>query len=146
MFRSGNQTGFSLMELLVVLVSLAIIGAMAMPAVGSMQAQMKASEDIRAVEATLRHLREEAVRQKVPVSVTFESSRLSWDIGADGEADGSMSLSPNSHWGSGMPANLSFNGMGLARGAAIETEIKVENGNSVLSLTVNANGHVSFGS
>ena len=137
--------GFSLIELLVGIAIMGVSSAVSFPYVANMLGQMRASEDIRQLAYTLSELRAEAIRLKTNVRISFSETGYSWDIGDDSVIDGSLTLNQYSEWKDEIiPGDIVFNGLGIARGIGSEVDIELENKNSLIALTINANGHMNL--
>jgi len=81
--RSGNRGGFTLVELTVVLIILAVMGALAVPAFQRLVEEDDTTVAIRRVEALFKIARDSAVNSGAPVTVWIDSATSNvWLIGA----------------------------------------------------------------
>lgn len=144
MVRPRSSAGFTVLELLVSMGILGIMLSMGFANVAEMKSQMDTSSEIRRLALTLNSLRNEAIRLRANVSVTFTSSGYSWDIYDDGSAEGSHSLGSHCNWNGSTPDTFTFNGLGLARGIGATRTLTIANGGIRSSLTINTNGFVSM--
>ncbi len=139
-----NESGFSMMELIVVMLIISVSIGLALPSMSLFKSQMQVSEDTRILARTLGELRREAIRLRTSVRVEFETGSATWDIGDDGSTDGTLTLGENSEWNENY-TDVVFNGLGLLPDLATDTvTIRIENGSVNYSLTINTNGYISL--
>ena len=86
--NSSNEKGFSLPELLVVLLILAILGTLALPQIISFQRTFRYSGMQRQIVAAIRNTRQEAMSQRTPV--TFRFDKRSWQTVIYGGSFGNL--------------------------------------------------------
>lgn len=140
-----GQRGFSLIELLVFLAITAVFASLSVPSIATMFGQMQASQDLRKLSFAMGELRSEAVRQKTNVRFHFTTTGYTWDIDDNGSIDGSRQLLSTSSWKNGStPADIIFNGLGVARGIGSEVTITIVNRTRELSCKINSNGYISL--
>ena len=72
--RSGNRAGFTLVEMTVVLIILAVMGALAVPAFQRLVEEDDLTVAIRRVEALFKIARDSAVNSGAPVTVWVDSA------------------------------------------------------------------------
>lgn len=144
MSRSSSLSGFTVLELLVSMGILGIMLSMGFANVAEMKSQMDTTSEVRRLGLTLNSLRNEAIRLRANVRVSFTSSGYAWDIYDDGSSDGSHSLGTNCTWSGGTPGSFVFNGLGLARGLASDQTLTIANRGISYSLLLNSNGFVSM--
>lgn len=116
----------------------------ALPNVGQIGSQMRASEAIRTLESDLSEFRAESIRLRAASSITFSSSGYTWDIYNDGTIDAERVFAKNVSWTGATPSSLSFNGLGLARGLITTKQLSLTSSGSTLKLSVNRNGHIDI--
>lgn len=139
-----SQKGFSLLDLLVAISISSVVASIALPSISEVVGQMQASQDLRKLSFMLSELRSEAIRTKMNVRISFNSSGYTWDIGDDGMADGKIGLLASSTWKNGTPSDIVFNGLGTARGIGSQMTIAIKNRNKELDCTINSNGYISL--
>jgi len=138
--------GFSLIELMFVLVLLAIMAGLAVPSLRGMVDRANATRALEGIAADIAHTRTMAVREGRSLAICFDSgSEPSYRIatGCDaGETLRTVRLSQE-YTGVGLaaPAALVFNARGLRESADAETITVSRNGRSH-SLTVSGIGRV----
>lgn len=84
--RSPNRPidgGFSLLELMIVVVMMALAAVMAAPALSRSTRQARRDEAIASVTARISEARQTAMRQRVPVEVEFDSGAQTLRVWAD---------------------------------------------------------------
>lgn len=139
-----SYNGFTVLELLVVMAILGCMVGIALPNFSSLRNQMSLSDDAHTIALKLGELRTEAIRRKTDVRISFLSSGMSWDYFDDGSIDGTLSFSTGISWASGIPANIVFNGLGLARSIATTQSLSLKSGGRSLTVQVNKNGFISL--
>jgi prepilin-type N-terminal cleavage/methylation domain-containing protein len=81
--RSGNRSGFTLVELTVVLIILAVMGGLAVPAFKRLVEEDDTTVAMRRVEALFKIARDSAVNSGAPVTVWIDSATSNvWLISA----------------------------------------------------------------
>ena len=88
--KSGQQ-GFSLPELIIVLLIIAILVVLALPQIGASRRAFAFSGVQRQIASTLSEARQEAMTQKKPITVTYEDANKRFVVhgggyGAAGDA------------------------------------------------------------
>ena len=142
--RLKKNSGFTIVELIVAFAIVGILMSIGMVSIPKFKSQMKVSEEIRRLALTINSLRNEAIRQRTNVRLTFSSSGYSWDINNNGTTDGTYTFENGSSWSGATPAGLTINGLGLMRGISSTQNFNIKNYGKTLTLTVNTNGFVTF--
>lgn len=122
----------------------AVVASISLPQFETILGQMKASQDVRRLSSVMSEQRIEAIRLKTNVRFTFDATGYHWDIGDNGSIDGSQTLLKNSKWKDDAPADIVFNGLGVARGIGTEATIGIVNKKQALTFTINSNGYMSL--
>ena len=78
-----SSSGFSLMELLVTLLILAIIGIQAQPSLAALKASFDRNNAKNSFEYDLRRARSEALSKGVLIIITVSSDKKSYTVGSD---------------------------------------------------------------
>lgn len=143
MLTYTTRNGFTILELMSSLTILFVLCAIAYPNFSAARAQLRASEDARTVVLVLGELRAEAIRLKRPMRINFTESSVSWDIYDDGTDDGEYVFNGGTTWRV-IPADIVFNGFGLARGVGAETTMTLSHGTYSYGIKINSNGHVDL--
>lgn len=141
--QARSQWGFTLMELMVVVAIICILCGVAYPNFVTARTQLRTSEDARTVAMVLGELRAEAIRLRRPIRITFTNNTMSWDFYNDGVIDDGYTFSAGTTW-TATPADITFNGFGLARGIVGTRTLTVSHGISSYSVRINSNGHVEL--
>ena len=139
-----RDSGFTIIELLVVMGIIGILTAIGLPHFSSFQAQMSVSEDVRVTALTLGELRTEAIRLRTDIEIDFTTTGFNWDINDDETVDGTLTLNSGSDWVGGAPASITFNGLGLVRNLNSSTTYTINNNGQVLTFTLNSNGYIGL--
>ena len=141
----AKNSGFTVLELIVVIAIVGILAAIALPNFSSIQGQLSSSQEVRQMAYQLGLLRKEAIRLRTNVRVSFTATGYSWDVFDDSSTDGSVTFKQEVVWsGASLPADIVFNGLGLLRGSASDVLLSVESKGYVSSVTLNTNGHIQM--
>ena len=139
-----HQRGFTLIELVVALGLFALVSLVAAPNLARIFGQLRAAEDARRIALALVSARDEAIRLRTDVRVSFTGAEYSVDIDADGTVEQSAILDSASGWAAAPPAAIVFNGLGLARGINGAATLSILNRGAQSNITVNVNGTVTL--
>lgn len=85
--RRGGARGFSVLEVLVVLVVIGVLAGLGIPAVVKSLGRLQLESGSRVCVSTLRRARNEAIRRGVPVVVGFDETRGALSVFADVDND-----------------------------------------------------------
>ncbi len=138
------QSGFTVLELTVVVALIGILASIAVPSLSQTKGQMSANQEVRRLATDLAELRGEAIRLRTAVRLSFTSLGYNWDIGDDGSIDGNRSFDGESTWYGSYPSTITLNGLGLARGISGLQTIRIQNRGQISSLSINYNGHIKL--
>jgi prepilin-type N-terminal cleavage/methylation domain-containing protein len=137
-----HQRGFSALELLVTVSLCGLLALIGAPSISHVFGQLRAAEDIRTVALLLITARDEAVRLRTDVQVELTSTGISVDIDGDGTVEDSLALASGSTWEESATTEITFNGLGLARGISGSATLAIKNRGTRATVTVNQNGTV----
>lgn len=141
----AKNSGFTVLELIVVMAIVGILAAIALPNFSSIQGQLSSSQEVRQMAYQLGLLRKEAIRLRTNVRVSFSATGYSWDIYDDNVSEGSVIFKQEVSWsGASVPSDIVFNGLGLLRSSASDVTFSVESKGYVSSVTLNTNGHIQM--
>ncbi len=114
MMRSRSQTGFSMLEMVVVLIIVGIVAAVVVPRMMGSMSNTKLKTATKKIAATLRFARSTAASEKATRTVTFD---------LDG---GSMSLEGGKASSDGSSGDGTENGGGRAKTYDLPEEVRLE--------------------
>ncbi len=139
------QRGFTILEILAAIGLLGLLLSIGAMNIRFVQGQMKAVQDIRQLATAIGYARDEAVRLRTNVRISFQSNSYTVDLYDDGTIEQIYYLTKNSSWKNGTPLSIRFNGLGLARGiSSSSTTLAINNGGSSTMLSVNTNGYIAL--
>jgi type II secretion system protein H len=87
-YRSKREAGFSLVELMVVLVMMTIVLAASIPALRQHTEDVNLTKGAREIEGTLKLARTRAVSNNAPVVVVFNTNANTYELFQDDDGDG----------------------------------------------------------
>ncbi len=79
----GNNRGFTILELLIVLAIMAVAYAMAAPKIGAGLQTLEARAAARALVSTLREARVQAISRRIDVAVVLDMDQRDYTVGGD---------------------------------------------------------------
>jgi len=75
-----NNKGFTILELIIVIVITAILATFAVPSIRSWRANSSLSGDIRTLKADFEFARSRAIRDNTPITISFNTGNNSYSI------------------------------------------------------------------
>lgn len=147
--QKSCQSGFSLIEMLVVISIIAILAAMAAPSIGSMLDSQRNKQTAEAVVAILRQARAESQIRRQDITVTKQNNliQLSTSNGSSTKVIKELSVGNNADINSPAGAvvfhtnkTVSFTGSGLATYQVI---CNTKNNKQGLTIELDSNGNIS---
>lgn len=141
--RRSKHSGFTLIELMVVVAILAILAVMAGPSFSSFMGQRRLKGAAEELMGDLQYARSESVQRNATVTVTF--SATGYEIRQGATSLKTVSLSNGNAWNSGASMTVSYEPV---RATATVSNGPVAIGNSstsgTLQITINAMGRVEI--
>jgi len=113
-FKMKQEAGFSVIELMVVAVIMAIMVAVSIPSLRSHTASVNLTKGASKVAASLKLARTRAVATNVPVIVEFDGDAGSYFLYQDDDEDGTCDANETCAGPYEMPNNTSINSVSFA--------------------------------
>ena len=108
----GNQWGFTLFELLMILSLFGIVGLTAIPNSVEMLDQFSLDRDYRNTQHLIAQARRLAILTKQDVRIGYTATSIHYDVGDDGSIEKTYEMPGGSSW-VGTPRSFVFNGFGF---------------------------------
>ncbi len=133
--KMKREAGFSIIELMVVAVIMAIIVAVSIPSLRSHTASVNLTKGASKVASSLKLARTRAVSTNVPVVVEFNTEAGTYFLFQDDDGDGNFDEGETSAGPYEMPNNTSINSVSFANSAVTfaPTGAASETGNVVVA-------------
>jgi len=141
--RRSKRSGFTLIELMVVVAILAILAVMAGPSFSSFMAQRRLKGAAEELMGDLQYARSESVQRNATMTVTF--STTGYEIKQGATSVKTVSLADGNAWGSGSSMSVTYEPVRATATVANGPVVLGNSGTSgSLQVTVNAMGRVEI--